>query len=115
MLDAVAHHYLAPKHGTVIYNGRFPELFDPDRGKGDYVLSVGRIWDEGKHVSLLLEAQNRSKRTVGMDPVDDAKHTETAYRSTVLNADSSPEGAAQLSPEPALSEVEGTELLGRGC
>ncbi len=55
MLDAVARHYVAPKHGTVIYNGRSPELFDPDQEKHDCVLSVGRLWDEGKHVALLLQ------------------------------------------------------------
>lgn len=54
MLHAVTRHYLQPKHGAVIYNGRSPELFNPDQPKQDYVLSVGRIWDEGKHVSLLL-------------------------------------------------------------
>lgn len=61
MLDAVARHYVAPKYGTVIYNGRSPELFDPDRRKEDYVLSVGRIWDEGKHVSLLMQSAEPKK------------------------------------------------------
>jgi glycosyltransferase involved in cell wall biosynthesis len=56
MLDAVSRHYLRPEHGAVIYNGRSPELFDPEQHKDDLVLSVGRIWDEGKHVSLLLQA-----------------------------------------------------------
>ena len=54
MLDAVSRHYQHPEQGTVIYNGRAPELFDPDQHKEDSVLSVGRIWDEGKQVSLLL-------------------------------------------------------------
>jgi len=56
MLDAVSRHYLLPEHGAVIYNGRSGELFDPDQHKEDLLLSVGRIWDEGKHVSLLLQA-----------------------------------------------------------
>jgi glycogen synthase len=55
MLDALSRHYLRPEYGTVIYNGRSPELFDPEQHKQGFVLSVGRIWDEGKHVSLLLQ------------------------------------------------------------
>jgi glycogen synthase len=56
MLDAVLRHYLHPERREVIYNGRSPQLFDPTQHKQDLILSVGRIWDEGKHVSLLLEA-----------------------------------------------------------
>ncbi len=60
MFDALTKHYPPAKHGAVIYNGRSPELFDPDGVKGDCVLSVGRIWDEGKHVRLLLQAAEQS-------------------------------------------------------
>ena len=56
MLSALSHHFLSPRHGVVIYNGRSPELFDSSWQKRQVVLSVGRLWDEGKHVSLLLEA-----------------------------------------------------------
>lgn len=103
MLDAVTRHYLAPKPGTVIYNGRSPELFDPNQPK-DFVLSVGRIWDEGKHVSLLLQSQNRTDVIGGTTDANGAKATGAAYPSivpdtaTVLNTASSSEGAAQLSP-----------------
>lgn len=100
MLDAVTQHYLTPNHGAVIYNGRSPELFVPDHGKEDYALSVGRIWDEGKHVSLLLQPQNRSNFIVGKTHANSANDTRAAYPSPVLNADSSSEGAAQLSPGP---------------
>jgi glycosyltransferase involved in cell wall biosynthesis len=60
MLDAVAHYYLQPSEGVVFYNGRSPELFDPDQRKEDFVLSVGRIWDAGKNASLLLAGEQRS-------------------------------------------------------
>ncbi len=60
MLEAVARHYVASQIGKVIYNGRDPELFDPDQEKEDFVLSVGRVWDEGKYVSLLLEKEQRA-------------------------------------------------------
>jgi glycosyltransferase involved in cell wall biosynthesis len=66
MLEAVTRHYLAPRNGGVIYNGRSPELFDPDQMKEDRVLSVGRIWDEGKHVALLLQSAEQDK--VGSPP-----------------------------------------------
>lgn len=54
MLDAVATHYFRPRLGAVIHNGRTPVLFEPDRPKEDFVLSVGRIWDAAKNVQLLL-------------------------------------------------------------
>jgi len=57
MLDTLTRHYGRPEHGTVIYNGRNPELFAPDQGKEAFALSVGRIWDEGKYISLLLESK----------------------------------------------------------
>jgi glycogen(starch) synthase len=95
MLDAVTRHYLAPSRGTVIYNGRSPELFDPDQVKEDYVLSVGRIWDEGKHVSLLLQTQNRNA------PTGTSQASVNDFRSNSARSeyhDSSSEGASQLSP-----------------
>lgn len=98
MLDAATQHYLSPNHGAVIYNGRSAELFEPDHVKEDYVLSVGRIWDEGKHVSLLLEVQNRSSLILGLDRASGAKDPRAAYSSTVRNSALSSEGAAQLSP-----------------
>lgn len=93
MLDAVARHYVAPKHGTVIYNGRSPELFNPDRGKEDYVLSVGRIWDEGKHVSLLLEPKSAPSLVA-----DGTNDTRAVYSSVAPHTEPSSGGASQLSP-----------------
>jgi len=57
MLDAVCKHYVHPRQETVIYNGRTPALFNPHSPKEDFILSVGRIWDEGKHISLLLKRE----------------------------------------------------------
>lgn len=57
MLDSIQRHYLQPRVARVIYNGRDPRLFDPYRQKEDVVLSVGRIWDQAKQVSLLLQHQ----------------------------------------------------------
>ena len=57
MLDALSRHYVQPQHGAVIYNGRDPELFSPGDAKQEFALSVGRLWDEGKHVSLLFDCK----------------------------------------------------------
>jgi glycosyltransferase involved in cell wall biosynthesis len=56
MLDSVER-YARPQQQAVIHNGRTPELFDSSERKEDFVLSVGRIWDQAKQASLLLSAQ----------------------------------------------------------
>ena len=55
MLDSILAHYTRPRFGTVIHNGRDPAFFESDARKENRVLSVGRAWDAGKQVSLLLE------------------------------------------------------------
>lgn len=53
MLDAVSSFHAPPAQASVIYNGRNPNLFNPHITKEGYVVSVGRLWDGGKQVSLL--------------------------------------------------------------
>jgi glycogen synthase len=55
MLSQIEEHYGTPRSGSVIYNGRTPQHFDPHGSKDDRVVSIGRLWDEAKHVSLLAE------------------------------------------------------------
>lgn len=57
MLDQLSKYYAKPHTGIVIYNGRSPELFDSAVPKEDFVLSVGRVWDPAKNISLLLERE----------------------------------------------------------
>jgi glycogen(starch) synthase len=57
MLDSLSRHYSHTTPGAVIYNGRTASQFDPDQDKENSVLSVGRLWDAGKHMSLLLEGE----------------------------------------------------------
>jgi glycogen(starch) synthase len=45
----------APQREAVIYNGRNPIFFNPYVSKEDSVLSIGRLWDPGKQVSLLTQ------------------------------------------------------------
>lgn len=54
MLEQVEHYYGAPAHAAVIHNGRTPALFNPHISKEDKIVTVGRLWDSGKNVSLLL-------------------------------------------------------------
>jgi glycogen(starch) synthase len=55
MLDTVRTYYTQPSFGTVIRNGRDPGMFVSDVPKENFVLSVGRLWDAGKQISLLLD------------------------------------------------------------
>jgi len=55
MLRQIETWYQSPASSQVIYNGRTPTLFNPHIGKDDYILSVGRLWDGWKQVSLLTQ------------------------------------------------------------
>lgn len=55
MLNALGSAYGTPSEAAVIYNGRNPTHFDPQRQKQDRVISVGRIWDQAKQVALLCQ------------------------------------------------------------
>jgi glycosyltransferase involved in cell wall biosynthesis len=57
MLEQIELHYGEPKSGAVIYNGRSAQLFNPHATKEDRVVSIGRLWDEGKQVSLLARLE----------------------------------------------------------
>lgn len=55
MLNAVCTYHHRPRHGKVIYNGRNPELFCASVRKQDMAVTIGRVWDEGKNIPLLLQ------------------------------------------------------------
>jgi glycogen synthase len=57
MLDQIEMNYGKPASTAVIYNGRTPTLFNPHRSKDENIVTVGRLWDSGKNVSLLLRQQ----------------------------------------------------------
>jgi glycosyltransferase involved in cell wall biosynthesis len=57
MQEQLRTYYRHPGCGRVIYNGRDPRLFEGSVVKESCVLSVGRMWDEGKQMSLLLAAE----------------------------------------------------------
>ena len=56
MLEAIRDCYgVQPQRQLVIHNGRNPIYFNPYVSKEDSVLSIGRLWDPGKQVSLLTQ------------------------------------------------------------
>jgi glycosyltransferase involved in cell wall biosynthesis len=68
MLDTLGRHYDSPAGAVVIYNGRDAALFKPSTKKRRCVLSVGRVWDQGKQIHLLLaRPQSAPVHIVGPD------------------------------------------------
>jgi glycosyltransferase involved in cell wall biosynthesis len=55
MLDSIQCNYVHPRRGEVIYPGRNPIFFNPYISKDDSVLSIGRLIDAGRQVSLLTQ------------------------------------------------------------
>lgn len=55
MLDQIRVCYGRPRRGEVIYPGRNPIFFNPYVSKDDCVLTVGRLVDAGKQVTLLTQ------------------------------------------------------------
>lgn len=127
MLEQIELHYGALASTAVIHNGRTPTLFNPYVSKEETIVTVGRLWDSGKNVSLLLrhqmpapvhvigcdrhpELQNSAFRgetlppNVHLDPVQDERRiAQTLSRAGVYAATSQyePFGLAPL--EAALS------------
>jgi len=74
MLDSICENYEAPECTEVIYNGRTAELFQSFRQKTDCVLSVGRVWDKAKQITLLLERNH----SIPVRIAGPARHPENA-------------------------------------
>ncbi|HVO64116.1 MAG TPA: glycosyltransferase family 4 protein [Terriglobales bacterium] len=74
MMSNVQTHYVQPARARVVYNGRDPSLFDARSEKHNQVVSVGRVWDEAKQISLLLERA----QTVPVLIVGSQKHPDKA-------------------------------------
>ena len=54
-MQSLSSYYSQPEMRRVIYNGRNCAIFRVEAQKNLCVLTVGRIWDEAKQASLLLE------------------------------------------------------------
>ncbi len=57
MLEELQRYLACPAQSSVIYNGRTPTLFNPHVTKEQKAVSVGRLWDAGKQVSLLTQIE----------------------------------------------------------
>src|SRR5207248_8967173 len=78
MLEQVSKYYVRPAAEMVIHNGRTPAFFDPDRQKDESVLSVGRVWDPAKNVSLLVQReQDAPVSIVGWDREPGREHRDS--------------------------------------
>lgn len=55
MLSQIETYYGPQQDRNVIYNGRSPQCFNPHADKDDMVLTVGRLWDSAKQVSLVTQ------------------------------------------------------------
>ena len=64
MLSQMEEHYGALNNPTVIYNGRTPQHFNSHAEKQDRVVSIGRLWDEAKQVSLLADSRLKCAVTI---------------------------------------------------
>jgi glycosyltransferase involved in cell wall biosynthesis len=76
MLDAVRAYYTAPQQEAVIYNGRNPNLFNAHMSKDEAVLTVGRLWDGAKQVSLLTQ----NEQAVPVFVAGPDRHPDPAFR-----------------------------------
>lgn len=57
MLEQIELHYGALASKSVIHNGRTATLFNPHMSKEENIVTIGRLWDSGKNVSLLLRQE----------------------------------------------------------
>lgn len=127
MMEQVELNYGRLASTSVIHNGRTPTLFNPYIGKKDSIVTVGRLWDGGKNVSLLLrrempgpvhivgcdrhpELQNHAfvaetvRPNVSLDPQqDDRQIVQTLARAGIYAATSQYEPFGLAPVEAALS------------
>ncbi len=82
MLDAVSKHYAKPAQASVVYNGRTPALFNPYISKENSVVTVGRLWDSGKQVTLLAQQQDVQQVAY---IVGSEQHPEASLRSSTIS------------------------------
>jgi glycogen(starch) synthase len=76
MLSQIETFYGVPRQARVIYNGRSPQWFNPHGEKEDLVLTVGRLWDPAKQVSLLAKCDCGWPAIIA----GETQHPDQAYR-----------------------------------
>jgi glycogen synthase len=76
MISQIEQYYGPQPHVGVIYNGRSPQWFNPHGAKEEMVLTVGRLWDSAKQVSLLTQYDCGWPVVI----VGETEHPDEAYR-----------------------------------
>ena len=77
MLSQIESYYGRLLQATIIYNGRSPQYFNPHGNKEDMVLTVGRLWDSAKQVSLATQLDCGWPVVIA----GETQHPDEAYRS----------------------------------
>jgi glycogen synthase len=104
MLEQIELYYGKLRSGAVIHNGRTPALFNPYIGKQETTVTLGRLWDSGKNVSLLLKREMPgSVRIVGCD-----RHPDLQNHSFIAEA-----VRPNVSLDPQQDERQITQTLAR--
>ena len=76
MLSQIETYYGEQQSAQVIYNGRSPQWFNPHGDKENLVLTVGRLWDPAKQVSLLAKCDCGWPSIIA----GETQHPDQAYR-----------------------------------
>ena len=99
MLESIQELYSVSTQALVIYNGRSLETFHPGKKKL-FAFSMGRLWDEGKNIRLLMEAAPLFQNPMviaGVNHFENHKHSTEGTNLTYLGKLSEPDVATQLS------------------
>jgi len=104
MLEQVELYYGRLHSTSVIHNGRTPALFNPHMSKEENVVTVGRLWDGGKNVGLLL----RQELPLPVHIVGSDRHPE--FEGQALNAEAI---ASNVHLEPEQDERQIVQTLAR--
>jgi glycosyltransferase involved in cell wall biosynthesis len=76
MLSQIEKHYGERRASGVIYNGRSQQWFNPHADKENLVLTVGRLWDPAKQISLLAKCDCGWPSMIA----GETQHPDQAYR-----------------------------------
>jgi glycogen synthase len=104
MLEQTELHYGSLKSASVLHNGRSVALFNPHMSKEENIVTVGRLWDGGKNVALLL----RQDLPLPVHIVGSDRHPE--FEGQTLGAETI---ASNIHFEPEQDELQIVQTLAR--
>jgi glycosyltransferase involved in cell wall biosynthesis len=104
MLEQTELHYGRLKSASVLHNGRSVALFNPHMSKEENIVTVGRLWDGGKNVALLL----RQDLPLPVHIVGSDRHPE--FEGQTLGAETI---ASNIHFEPEQDELQIVQTLAR--